>query len=290
MERFGKHLTLCFVVILAVSSLLMIKSIDAQTEPKPSVPQFTIKLVDASYPMSTVNPYTGISETKQISNMSIQIEITNQQFSYPNGQIYYNVRVKPSFGEDWVEAYPLQKRASDPMNADGTFPMALYVNDNSPQSKSTITTLIFPIEQTSIYGQSGNFYNILKPYHYEFDDQQYYLFLNNVPEDGKIDFQVEAILGHNSTYWYIQHPLYPEYGGFYQPAIAYDSTSGWSSTQTITIPGPSSSATSTPSTVPDSSPAVPEFPIAASLVAVLVAVGLLLAIGKRKLSYNQVTP
>lgn len=31
----------------------------------------------------------------------------------------------------------------------------------------------------------------------------------------------------------VQHPLYPTYGGLYSGAVAYDSDSGWSSTQTI---------------------------------------------------------
>jgi hypothetical protein len=248
MGKINKAFALTQILIIVVSCpiLLIANPTSAQTIAKPSIPEFTIKIVDASYSTTTVNPYTGLEETKQTSNISIEIKITNQQFGYSNSQIYYNIRAKPSFGNDWVEAYPLQNRSSSPINSDGTFTMALYVNDNSPQSTPISTTLPFPIEQTSIYGQSGNFYNIQKRYHFEGDDQQYFSFVTDIPEGGKVDFQIEAILGHNSTYWYIQHPLYPEYGGLYQSAIAYDSTSGWSNTQTISIPDGKITVSSSP--------------------------------------------
>jgi hypothetical protein len=285
MGNTNKDFWLLLVIILAVSSLMMIESAFAQSIPKPSVPEFTLKFVNASYATTTVNPYTGLSETKQISNNSIQIKITNQPFSYSDNQMYYNIRAKPSFGNDWVEAYPLQNRSSSPINADGTFTMALYVDDNSPQSKSISTTLPFPIEQTSIYGQSGNYYNIQKRYHLELNEQQYFSFLTDIPEGGKVDFQVEAILGHNSTYWYIQHPLYPEYGGLYQPAIAFDSTSGWSKTQTISIPDGKITISTSPNPTP--TPTVPEFPfISMALLPLFVAVFLISIkiCGKTKLS------
>jgi hypothetical protein len=49
--------------------------------------------------------------------------------------------------------------------------------------------------------------------------------------------------------WVIQHPFYPTIGGYFAPATAYDSTSGWSNTQTVTIS----------ETSPTSTPTVPEF-------------------------------
>jgi hypothetical protein len=60
-------------------------------------------------------------------------------------------------------------------------------------------------------------------------------------------------VGHDSQAWYVQHPFTPEYGGFYEPAVAYDSDSGWSNTQTATINSISPSASLTPT------PTVPEF-------------------------------
>ena len=68
-----------------------------------------------------------------------------------------------------------------------------------------------------------------------------------VPYGAQVDFQIEALIGHNSTYWYPDNslPQPPHYygstpspqqpQGYYLPAIAYDSNSSWSPTQTITI-------------------------------------------------------
>ena len=51
----------------------------------------------------------------------------------------------------------------------------------------------------------------------------------------QLDFQVNTLVGQNSTYWYVMHPLYPQYGGFNEQATAYDLQSGWSAAQTVTI-------------------------------------------------------
>jgi hypothetical protein len=56
---------------------------------KPSVPEFTVKFVNASYSVTTTNPYTGVNEIQQISNNSIEVKINNQPFDYSNIQIYY---------------------------------------------------------------------------------------------------------------------------------------------------------------------------------------------------------
>jgi len=51
---------------LAISSLVMIDSASAQSIPKPSTPGFSLRLIDNSYdvpPTTTVNPYTGKTET-----------------------------------------------------------------------------------------------------------------------------------------------------------------------------------------------------------------------------------
>jgi hypothetical protein len=100
-----------------------------------------------------------------------------------------------------------------------------------------------------------------------------------------MDFQVEAIVGHDSQKWVVEHPLFPSDQGYYEPAIAYDTDSGWSNTQTINLADGSTSIY----TSPNPSPTVPEFPITASLVAVLAAANLLLVIGKRKQSRNYIT-
>jgi hypothetical protein len=89
----------------------------------------------------------------------------------------------------------------------------------------------------------------------------------NFAPNSVIDFRVQAVSGSESN-----DPLF---GYSANHPIIVGTVSPWS-TQTITIDSTSTNASPSPS--------VPEFPITASLVAVLAAVSLLLVIGKRKLT------
>jgi hypothetical protein len=214
---------------------------------KPSVPEFTVKFVNASYTVATTNPYTGINETWLVSNDSIEITIGNLPFDYSNDHtIYFNVRTKPHFEGNWTEIYHIENLTSS-YNADGTFSFAEYISHDSPtQSNSSCTNITFPVVPTELYQASG--YDIQRYYtEVGVKEGMYFAFLSAIPYEGQVDFQVEALAGHNSSYWYLQHPLFPQYGGFNSPAIAYDLTSGWSNTQTITIGG-NTSAPIPPST------------------------------------------
>jgi len=241
----------------------MAKPAFALSIPKPSVPQFTIKFVNASYSVTTTNSYTGQSETQQISNNSIEITIKNQPFDYSNNglayQIYFDVRIKPHFTniDNWTEVYPLENLTSSQANENGVFSFAEYISpDSPPQSYSSYTIITFPVLPTDLYGASG--YDIQRYYSgQEGQEGTYSTFLRAIPSGGQLDFQVEALVGHDSQMWVIQHPLYPLVGGYSAPANAYDLTSGWSATQTITIP---SSSSTSPSPNPTTTPAVPEFP------------------------------
>ena len=121
-------------------SLLTIKLASAQSIPVPSVPQFTLKYTDHSYDVaptttSTTDPYNGNTTTTTIPgyhvrNFTIDLTIKNQPFpSIINGNytgVYYNVRTKGHFEEDWTTPYP-------------TSLVSLQ-----PQSNSEYTTLSFP--------------------------------------------------------------------------------------------------------------------------------------------------
>jgi uncharacterized protein (UPF0333 family) len=57
MGRISKKFSLLFVLILAVSSIIMAKPAFAQTIPTPSVPTFTIQyFFNAIAPTYTINP------------------------------------------------------------------------------------------------------------------------------------------------------------------------------------------------------------------------------------------
>jgi hypothetical protein len=225
-----KSFALVLILLLTASSLIMVKPSFASIT-KPSVPEFNIKFVDASYNVTTTDPYTGINVTQQFDNNTIEVMIKNQPFAYSiNGltyHLYYNVRTKPHFVGNWTELYPIVERLSSAYNSSGNSYSEYISNNSPPESTSEYTVLSFSADY---------------------------------PPNAQVDFQVEAIIGHASQAWVIQHPFAPEYGGYYEPAIAFDEISGWSNTQTVTIstsgasPSPSSSPASTPTSSPSSMP------------------------------------
>jgi hypothetical protein len=186
--------------------------------PKPSVPEFTVELVDHSYdvpsydvpPTYGIDQYTGENVTiaegyhvegYHVENKTIDITVTNQPFTSPDEYTHfgYNVRVKGPYGEHWTELYPYTvSQEVGPWNL-------------RFQSASENTVISIP--------------------------QDY-------PSGGTVEFQVEAVIA-------IGHPFLNTNFGYWEY-----STSGWSETQTITIPTPTPSPTAspTPTSTPTSTP------------------------------------
>jgi hypothetical protein len=77
MARIGKYFRLCIVVILAVSSLIMVEFVSAQSIPKPSVPEFTLKIVAHQSIEVTIKnqPFTSFSANGSTVSLSYQIQI-----------------------------------------------------------------------------------------------------------------------------------------------------------------------------------------------------------------------
>jgi hypothetical protein len=215
MARLGKYLCLFVVGMFVVSSLLTVLPTDAQTIPKPSVPEFTVTLADHSYDIpftitSTINPYTGEQENHtqggyHIENKTIDVSILNQPFTSVTidgntTQLYYVIRWKGHY-ENW--------------------------NDNITYS-----------------GFDYNYYlNLggLKASNSEYTVKSYSLPIQN----GKIDFQVKAQAGYTFLY-YGNHAHIQPIGTDFQA----DAESDWSPIQTVTIG--ESSSTNTPSpTIPE---------------------------------------
>lgn len=145
------------VVLMAVSSLslLTIKLVSAQSVqsiPVPSVPQFTLAYVDHSYDVapttttsSTTNPYNGNTTTTttttpgyHVRNFTIDVTIENQPFTSMNINgtstgLYFNVRIKGHFGEDWMQQYSYTNQY-----------FSIGGNVLPYQSKSKYTILSFP--------------------------------------------------------------------------------------------------------------------------------------------------
>jgi len=249
----SKSLSVVLVCILAISnaSLLMIKPVNAQSIPTPSVPQFTVKFVNASYSVTSTNLSTEKNQTELVANDSIEITINNQPFAYSNNSIiyneYFNIRVKPNLAkENWTEIYPVESKWFRPIGM-GRIQYADYICDNSPiqlvSKDTTVSFWVIPVEPSNVsqgYDITGALWG---------DNNE--TFLSGVRTGDILDFQVQALIGHNSTMWCPGNPSDSEY----VPAVAYDAAGDWSPTQTVTMGQSSTSSTSS----------VPEFPALAIL-------------------------
>ena len=220
MGKIGKTFALLLTLIIATSCLtiLMVKPANAQTIPKPSVPEFTLKYVDNSYdvPLTytySTDPYTG-KEVKtphggnHVDNKTIDITIRNQPFTPYNDSegniinLSYNVRFKGHFGESgWIEPFYQPIR-----NGEYGF------TAQHPQSNSEYTQISVPSEF-----QVGDV----------------------------VDFQIQKLEGYYTSW----EPMLAIVMGTSQFT---GETSDWSSTQTITIGQTSTSASPNPTPTPTS--------------------------------------
>lgn len=137
MKPFDKSVSFAFIVLLAVSSLalLSITPTYAQTtdpastdfpfyityNPALAIPEFTIQLADYSYGVPTttttsIDPYTGreVVTTQpgyNVWNKTIEFTIPNQPHRsefvpHQYGvNLYYDIRMKGHFTNDWTELY-----------------------------------------------------------------------------------------------------------------------------------------------------------------------------------------
>ena len=222
MGSIGKCFALALILTVAISglSLIMLKPANAQSIPNPSIPEFTLRYIKASFNVTTFDTYTGANITQQIDNSTVELAIKNQpyQTSLDNKTyyLYYNIRTKSHDGQDWAEHYPLSYLISNGIlwwdepiqhawfistlnNFDGT--------RNLPASNSAYTTLAFPAKSYPI----------------------------------NTDFQVEALIGHKASYFPPnQFPRYPDDYGLgkhvFLAGVILDTSSGWSDTQTVSLP------------------------------------------------------
>ena len=122
MVAMRSSIVLAIILILTSSSLMMVESARAQTQP--SVPEFTVKLEAHPYeepPTFKVDPYTGENLTTRqgyrVENRSIVVTIKNQPFdNWFNSTQYdlgYYVRVKGHFEENWVNFLETRQSGSD---------------------------------------------------------------------------------------------------------------------------------------------------------------------------------
>lgn len=96
------------VLLIAISVAVSAGSALAQSTSKPSIPQFTLKLVSQPYDVPTtytIDPNTNETITNQgysVENYSMEVWIKNQP---SQNTLFYNVRVKDPNSDYWQEEY-----------------------------------------------------------------------------------------------------------------------------------------------------------------------------------------
>ncbi len=192
-------ITLTGIALIALLVVLTPTVYAASTVPKPSLPEFTVNIIDKSHdvaPTTSVDPYTGEAITipgRHVQAYDIEVSIKNQPYAYSSNNITYslsyNVRSKGHFEEGWNELYQA--------------PSGEYFHYPS-QSNSEYTNISV--------------------------STQY-------PLKAQIDFQVIAFVSHSEIELHPLHPMLgPEYGVEERKVYIIDETSGWSQTQNVTIP------------------------------------------------------
>jgi hypothetical protein len=198
-----KDFTLILTLILAFSctSLLIIRPVSAESVPAPTVPQFTLSYVKASY--NSIDPYTGVSQ--QVDNSTIEVIITNQPFNIIydatnniTTSLYYNVQFKGHYTSNWTEAFN-------------------SINYSYPASENVYTWYDYPIQSNSSYT------TISLPANYS--------------ADSKIDIRAQAVVANQTQIIIPNFIPNPIRGGDYlrETVMFIVQTSDWSSTQTISI-------------------------------------------------------
>ena len=233
----SKTVVLMLLTLLALSGLVMVGTVFAQSIPKPSVPEFTVELVNSSYDVPTTystDPYTGENVTHagyRVESRTIRISIKNQPFTpyqiTENGNtwtvdFFYNIRFKGHFEEDWTEIY----HPSDgyPSQYPGQYPMHEYTVFSYQGDYSPTEGMEFEVRSIG----------------------------TTFPPGAQVDFQVKAMIGY----------VHREASAL-SPYVLTGETSDWSNTQTLTIEEfqtPSPEPTPTPSPSPSPSPTETEPP------------------------------
>ncbi|MDR0797829.1 MAG: hypothetical protein LBE70_03830 [Nitrososphaerota archaeon] len=256
MGSVNKFLALSFVFLILSSLLVLtITPLTVQAVPKLSVPQFSVKFIDNShdippYNTTTTDPYTGK-----------EIITTHPGFHVEKYDIEVTIKNQPftpytnTDGYNCNLYYDLQAKAHFGENWRSYSSYYPFNRISQSDLKETIVTYTL--------SEDGGF--LMKP-----------------PSGGLLDFRVEAFTG----YW--RNPTqYESASGFRDPIfVREESSSGWSSIQTITItydsssPSPSQAVTTSesPTTSVDNNNQTPLTNIMLGIIALLLCVIIILAI------------
>jgi hypothetical protein len=228
MTNFCKISALTLLLLLSTLSLMIVESTLAQSTPTPAVPEFTLNVVShpynvpPTYATSTPNPYTGKTETiitqpgHHVENKSVEMTIKNQLFASTLDESgnYTTLYYNFKFKGHYADEWNYWPRLGSGQAHAGA-------------SQTNYTVINFGLGTEEL--------------------------LWDIPASGgQVDFQVQAMIGHDNKFSYIENAGYPDHYTAYS-YIFTGETSNWSNTQTITI--------LTSSTSPSPTPSVPEYPL-----------------------------
>ena len=211
----SKLAVLLLIVVLALSSIVMVGSVFAQST-KLSVPEFNVKyVVYSSYVPATyeVDKYTGETVTTSpghyTTTRTVELTIKNQPFtSYKDSSgnytsFYYNVKYKGHYENEWhYHPYDPTKGYRTGSYSD------TYI---ASQSDSTKITVRMDVESVGS------------------------MRLNDIPDGGELDFQVQALTGRLDKV-YTGSSGFAWVGGDSDHYYVFTGRkSGWSETQTLAI-------------------------------------------------------
>jgi hypothetical protein len=171
MGKTNKTLAIFLTLIIAMSclTLLIVKPANAQSIPKPSVPEFTLQVVKS---------------TSIVGEYGVQMAIHNQA-TKPNDQgkpafIYYDIRIKEHNSENWVNY-----TAPNPSQGTGCY---------IAQSGTSLTILYKDINSIKILlGLSG------KPYQIDFQVEAISGYLNSTPPPINLELIIVNTSGWSAT-------------------------------------------------------------------------------------------
>jgi hypothetical protein len=194
MGKISKTIAIFLTLTIAMSclTLLTAKPTNAQTISQPSVPEFTVKVIDYSYDVPatySIDKFTGQTITHEgyhVDNQSVTVIVKNQPFTpYKNNITYhlcYNLQTKGHFEEgNW-------RYLVEPQD----FITTLYYPEQSTGSNTVIS------------------------------------FKSSYPANAQIDIQVEAIIFHEGQGIVFEHlgTVHELVNGF-----VFDQASDWSNRQ-----------------------------------------------------------
>ncbi len=178
MVRIGKIVALLLTLTIVMPSLILltIKPANAQTIPKPSVPEFTLRFIDSSYDIpatTSKDPFNGqqiITPSRHVEQWSIEIRIKNVDF------IPIKIQDSNNNTIDAVFCYVIQwkPRFSD----NGWFTLFEAFYSYLPQSSGAET-----IRRINMTMPTNN---------EQFDVSEWSRY---IPTDSQLNFRVKAMIG-----------------------------------------------------------------------------------------------